>query len=318
MWAVSTYGKGCRRREETNHVDVEDRRTDSVIVLIEYPLELHIQQQRTVLKPSLPPLLKPTPLELRNSKRRIRRNPMIPFQPVGRQTVGGPDGRVFAVEAEGVAIEAVDVYVGGGVGGDVAGHEGLVVDVGDCDAGVAVLVENGLPVGERRHVVAWHGVLLDVSVVFCSRGKEGTYLVLVFGLEEEDGAAISDLRISNDLANRFGVKVGSLDVVFRVSPQRAGSSGQPPWESTAGSLGVYISEEKNIREMLRTVVDHHSRSRTSNNIQPRFLRSVEERLVVEYTLGTELSRLALEKSPHDVDRNSVVASCLHLLEHVEP
>lgn len=77
----------------------------------------------------------------------------LPSQPISRQTVLGPDGRVPTVKAQGIGVEAIDVDAGRCGRGDRTELPSLVADPGYSDASVPKLVFDMVPVVKVRHRV---------------------------------------------------------------------------------------------------------------------------------------------------------------------
>ena len=283
----------------TNHVNVEDRGSDCVVVLVEDALKLHVEQQGAVLETRLAPVLKTTALELhsirtvsiawdqatylRDSVRGVGGDAIVGLEPVGGEAILWPQRGVLAVKPKGITIVAIDVDPGRGVWCDVALHVSLIVEVRDHNVGPAVLLEDSGPV-----VVVGHGIRVN------------GILVLVLRLEENDGPAIGDLRSGYDLANLVRVVVCGIEEGIGVGAQSPRHAGQPSWESASRHLSIDVG------------------ARTGQDVQASLLGGLEEGLKVKDTLGAEVARVRLEEVPVDVDRDAGVPRGLDLLEDVEP
>ena len=167
--------------------------------------------------------------------------------------------------------------------GDVAIHVRLIVDRRDDDTRPAVLLDDAFPV-----FVLGHGERVEGM------------LVLILNLEEDDGPAVCDLCVGNDLANLACVVVGGIHERLRAGPQRPGHACQPAGEPATGDLCVDVG------------------SRTGQDIEASFLGRLEERLEGKDAIGAEVAALRLEEVPVDVDGNAVVPRSLDLLEDIGP
>lgn len=108
------------------------------------------------------------------------------------QRAWGPDVGVGAVESLWIGVMAVniDIAYSAITGGEVAIWTGVIADERNDDASLSILVLDGLHV-----LVVWK---------FHTRDSLG---VFILGLQEDDRAAIRDLRLCDDLANRLHVSV---------------------------------------------------------------------------------------------------------------
>lgn len=110
--------------------------------------------------------------------------------PVSGQLAIRPSVRIGAIESERVSIMAVNIDLRSPVGarGEVSLGRGIVIDVWHNDTCVPELLLNDSPI-----------VLVGEFDVVGGTG------VLVLGLEENDGAAVGDLGLGDNLSDRAGV-----------------------------------------------------------------------------------------------------------------
>jgi hypothetical protein len=283
------------------HVDVENGGADSVVVLVQDALELHVQEESAIFETCIAPMLETSALELQrmsacyldfppsgsaylgDSVRRVRGKGIVGGKPVRGKTIFGPDAWVLAVETQGITVVAVDVDGSRRVSGDAAVHVRFVVDVRHNNTRVAELSVDLAPVIVVRHREAIQGEL-----------------VLVLELEDNNRAAVGDLCFGDDLADLVSVEVGGIHVAWLARTECSRNTCEPSGETATGHLGVDVG------------------ARPGQDVETGLLRCLEERFQGEDAICPELAALGLDEVPVDVDGDAVVAGRLDLLKDVEP
>ena len=269
------------------HVQVEPLDAEGEVVLVEDAHGVRSHHGVALVLRHVAPAFHGTALELEDGEGRRGAPRFLVDLPLCRQRGGTPAERVGAVEPERVGVDSVNV-------------DGAQAGAGRPEAVLGVVVE-----GERhddsgstqltfqeRHILA---VELGWEV-----GDAGPAGIFVLDLGQDDGAAVGDLVLRDDAANRCHVILGGILPLGAVAAEPASNEQRPGRDAAGGDLGVDV------------------RSRAREEVEAGVGGGLEERLDVKDAVESHIAGLRLYQGPVDVESDGVEAQRLDLLEDVNP
>lgn len=207
----------------TYHVKIGNRCTSSDVVLVKHPLELVICKLGTSVKTDPAPRLIRSTLVFHKHIRRIRALLKMCLTPIRRQCAIKPVLWVRAIHSKWIRIMPIDIDWGVCSWSVDSTGPSHVVNERNNDSKISELFHQAI------HVVrVWEGDVVQP----CG--------ILIFGLEEDDGSAICDLRFCQNWSDGLDVVLRRCLVVCIWRAKIAFDALKPARKSTAVDFGVDV------------------------------------------------------------------------------